>query len=215
MVSGSGAVGMVVCGDVSRPRTWSGRERAVARQLALEGALVVDSARLRQSERAHLEELRHRADHDVLTGLPNRARLLAAIEAAVPSPGGGGLLILDLDGFKQVNDTLGHHAGDELLREVARRLRREVRAEDLAARLGGDEFAVLLSGTTREEALELADRLRAAIGEPVVVEGVRTRVGVSIGTAALADHAQDVTGLLRAADAAMYASKRGLRHRPR
>ena len=216
LLSASGAVGMVVCGDVGATRTWSDRDRRVAQQLALEGALVVDSARLRQSERAHLEELRFHADHDVLTGLPNRRRLLDAIAAATaPGAEGGALLLLDLDGFKRVNDALGHSAGDELLREVARRLRREVRAEDVAARLGGDEFAVLLRGTTRAEAEDLAARLAAALREPVAVEGTSVRVGASVGVAALADHAQDVTGLLRAADTAMYAAKRAAGRRSR
>jgi diguanylate cyclase (GGDEF)-like protein len=216
LLSASGAVGMVLCGDVGAARAWTERDHRVARQLALEGALVVDSARLRQSERAHLEELRFQADHDALTGLPNRRRLLDAIAAAMAAdPGGGALLLLDLDGFKRVNDALGHHAGDELLREVARRLRREVRAEDLAARLGGDEFAVLLRGATGPEAADLAARLGTVLREPVAVEGTRVRVGASVGVAALAEHPQDVTGLLRAADAAMYASKRGVRHRPR
>ena len=217
LLSATGAVGMVVCGDVGAARTWSERDRRVARQLAREGALVVDSARLRQSERAHLEELRFRADHDVLTGLPNRRRLLEEIAAALTPDAapGGALLLLDLDGFKRVNDTLGHAAGDELLREVARRLRREVRGEDLAARLGGDEFAVLLRDTSRAGAADLAARLAAVLGEPVVVESTAVRVGASVGIAVLADHAQDVSGLLRAADTAMYAVKRGVRRHPR
>ena len=208
LLSASGAVGMVVCGDVSDRRRWSDRDRRVAHQLALAGALVVDSARLRQAERAHLEVLRHHADHDVLTGLPNRRRLLADVAAAVPAASGA-LLLLDLDGFKQVNDTLGHHAGDQLLREVARRLRAEVRDVDVAARLGGDEFAVLVVGATRAETVELADRLVAVVREPVVVDGLHATVGASVGFAMLADHAQDVTALLCAADAGMYASKRG------
>jgi diguanylate cyclase (GGDEF)-like protein len=213
LLSAGGTVGMLVCGDVSRARRWSERDRQVAHQLALQGALVVDSARLRQSERAHLEELRHRADHDALTGLPNRRRLLADLTAAMAADAGAGaLLILDLDGFKKVNDRLGHHAGDELLCEVARRLRREVRAHDVVARLGGDEFAVLLADTSPAGTEDLADRLRRAVREPVVVDGVAARVGVSVGSAALADHAQDVTGLLHAADTAMYAAKHASGH---
>jgi len=206
--SADGTVGMIVCGDVSAPRVWTDRDRRLAHQLALEGALVVDSARLRQSEREHLEVLRHLAEHDALTGLPNRRRLLTEIASALPSCTGG-LLLLDLDGFKDVNDTLGHHAGDVLLREVGRRLSGQVRAEDVAARLGGDEFAVLVNGATAAEATELAARLETVLEEPVDVEGRPVQVGASIGIAMFADHAQDVTGLLRAADARMYAVKRG------
>ena len=209
LLSASGVVGMVVCGDASRRRTWSERDHRVARQLALEGALVIDSARLRQVERARLEEMRHRADTDALTDLPNRRRLTELLADAVADPGtGGALLVVDLDGFKQVNDTLGHHAGDELLRQVARRLLHGIRGVDVAARLGGDEFAVLLRGVGVPDALAGAGRLRTALAAPVVVDGRRARVGASIGVAALADHPGDVDGLLRAADAAMYEAKR-------
>ncbi|WP_432563158.1 diguanylate cyclase domain-containing protein [Kineococcus sp. SYSU DK003] len=210
LLSASGAVGMVVCGDVSGQRSWTERDRQVAHQLAMQGALVVDSARLRQAEQAHVEELRHRADHDPLTALPNRRRLLAEVAAALPAERGA-LLLFDLDGFKQVNDTLGHPAGDELLRAVGRRLRREVRDGDLAARLGGDEFAVLVTGTSAEETAELAERLCAAVRRPVEVDGAQARVGASVGIALLADHGRDVAGLLRAADAAMYGRKRTAR----
>ncbi|WP_432524168.1 diguanylate cyclase [Kineococcus sp. SYSU DK006] len=211
LLSASGIVGMVVCGDVSRWRSWSEREHRVARQLALEGALVIDSARLRQVERARLEEMRRRADTDALTDLPNRRRLTELLADAVAATGpgaGGALLVVDLDGFKQVNDTLGHHAGDELLRQVARRLLHGIRGVDVAARLGGDEFAVLLRGVGVPDALAGAGRLRAALAAPVVVDGRRARVGASIGVAALADHPGDVDGLLRAADGAMYEAKR-------
>ncbi|PRY12521.1 sensor domain-containing diguanylate cyclase [Kineococcus rhizosphaerae] len=208
--SARGFVGMVLCGDVSRTRTWTEHERRVARQLSLQGALVVDSARSRQAEHELLAELRHRADHDGLTGLPNRGRLLTALAELLPAApqDGGALLLLDLDGFKQVNDTLGHHAGDELLRVVARRLGAVVREGDVPARLGGDEFAVLARGVSAPEAAALARRVAAAVAEPLTVDGVRVGVGASVGTALLPEHGQDVPGLLRAADARMYEGKK-------
>nr|WP_281373183.1 diguanylate cyclase [Kineococcus aurantiacus] len=210
LLSARGPVGMVVCGDVTRARTWTERDRRVARQLALQGALVVDSARLRQAEHEHLAELQHRADHDGLTGLPNRGRLLAALAGALPAaPGAGGaLLLIDLDGFKQVNDGFGHLVGDELLRAVARRLRRVLRHDDVAARLGGDEFAVFAAEASAADAGALARRLVEVLSAPVAVEDVTVRVGASIGVALLAEHGDDVPGLLREADARMYEVKR-------
>ncbi|WP_432513641.1 diguanylate cyclase domain-containing protein [Kineococcus sp. SYSU DK001] len=210
LMSSAGTVGMVVCGDVRGTRVWTERERRVAQQLAMQGALVVDSARLRQAEQAHLEDLRHRADHDPLTGLANRRRLQREVAAVLPARRGA-LLLLDLDGFKQVNDGFGHHVGDELLCEVARRLRQEVRAGDLAARLGGDEFAVLLPHATPEQAAALARRLDDAVRRPVVLEDAVVSVGVSVGVAPLVApgcEAAGVAGVLRRADAAMYAVKR-------
>ncbi|WP_432575104.1 diguanylate cyclase domain-containing protein, partial [Kineococcus sp. SYSU DK005] len=148
LLSATGPVGLAVCGDVSGPRAWTARERELARQLALEGALVVDSARLRQAERARLAEVTELAHTDHLTGLPNRRALLEALAEACAGDGAAVLVLVDLDGFKQVNDTLGHHAGDVLLQEVAARLRAVLPASGpvtgLPARLGGDEFAVLL-----------------------------------------------------------------------
>ncbi|WP_432545151.1 diguanylate cyclase domain-containing protein [Kineococcus sp. SYSU DK002] len=208
LLSSAGTVGMVVCGDVSRARVWTERERRVAQQLAMQGTLVVDSARLRQAERAHLEELRHRADHDPLTGLANRRRLQREVEQALPARCGA-LLLLDLDGFKAVNDGFGHHVGDELLREVARRLRQGVPAGALPARLGGDEFAVLVPRATPAQAEDLAGRLEAALRRPVTLEdAVVVGVGVSIGVAPLGAPGCDAAGVLRRADAAMYAVKR-------
>jgi diguanylate cyclase (GGDEF)-like protein len=116
------------------------------------------------------------------------------------------LLLIDLDGFKAVNDTHGHAAGDALLCEVADRLREAVRGGDLAARLGGDEFAVLLPGCTTAEADRTAQRILEALRAPVPVDGATVGVSASIGVAA-ADPADDVESLLHDADLAMYAAK--------
>ncbi|GAA3285853.1 hypothetical protein GCM10020218_046720 [Dactylosporangium vinaceum] len=146
------------------------------------------------------EELRHRATHDTLTGLANRA-LLAEHMAALPPDGGVSILVLDLDGFKQVNDHYGHHAGDALLVAAARRLAAGIGERDLAVRLGGDEFAVVLPGSTPAAARRLAVRLAEALSEPY--DGAL--VGASIGVASGAPSALDA--LLRDADADMYRIK--------
>jgi diguanylate cyclase (GGDEF)-like protein len=161
-------------------------------------------ARLAASE----AELRHRASHDVLTGLPNRALLLERLTAAT---GPVGVLAIDLDGFKQVNDERGHDAGDQLLVEVARRLRADVADGDTTARLGGDEFAVVVPGPP-EAAHAVAARLLASLDEPYTLrDGSCAHVGASIGVASLHDEDRGVACIeevLRRADSAMYTAKR-------
>ncbi|MCB1248953.1 MAG: EAL domain-containing protein [Acidimicrobiales bacterium] len=157
-------------------------------------------------------ELAHQALHDPLTGLANRALLLdhlgGALVRGARTPGSVGVLFLDLDRFKVVNDSLGHGAGDELLVEVARRLDHVVRPIDTVARLGGDEFVLLLEGLhDPREPLEVAERLRQALSVPVAVAGGEVYVTASIGIITSVDPAADPEGLLRDADAAMYLAK--------
>jgi diguanylate cyclase (GGDEF)-like protein len=213
LMSAGGPVGMVMCGDGSRTRVWSAQDRSLAGQLAVEGALIVDSARLRQAERAHLEALTHQAYHDALTGLPNRSRLIDRAGEAIEIAGATGnrlaLLLLDLNGFKQVNDTAGHHTGDALLHAVGRRLAGALRDGDLVARLGGDEFAVLLTRDPDEQrATAIAERLHERLRQPYDIEDRPVTVGASIGVALFPADATDIESLLRAADAAMYRAKR-------
>jgi diguanylate cyclase (GGDEF)-like protein/PAS domain S-box-containing protein len=165
-------------------------------------------------ERKEAEDsIQFMAHHDTLTGLPNRSmldeRVASAIEAADDRDGTMTLAFLDLDNFKLVNDSLGHHAGDELLKIVARRMQACVRASDSIVRLGGDEFVVLISGAMRRgETVE--DRLRAvreAIAEPVLIEGRSFQVTCSMGVAAYPEHGRNATELLARADAAMYRAK--------
>jgi diguanylate cyclase (GGDEF)-like protein len=160
-------------------------------------------ARLRE----HETRLRHQALFDGLTGLANRThfheRTAVALSAGAPLA----LLLIDLDGFKAVNDTLGHAAGDALLVAVADKLRSSVRPSDLPARLGGDEFAVLLNGTA-DDAEQTAKRILAALRTPVPIDGLDVTANASIGVSA-AHPGADVESLLHDADVAMYAAKSG------
>jgi diguanylate cyclase (GGDEF)-like protein len=157
-------------------------------------------------------ELEHRALHDELTGLPNRALLFDRFERALlgakSSRASVGLLLLDLERFKEVNDTFGHHYGDELLRQIGPRLAGELRDVDTIARLGGDEFAVLLPEVQGEEAtIELATNLLATLTTPFQVEGVDLDVEASIGVVISGEHGEDVITLMQHADVAMYVAK--------
>jgi diguanylate cyclase (GGDEF)-like protein len=154
--------------------------------------------------------LRHGALHDPLTGLPNRRSLYAGVARAARASGSlCAVLLIDLDRFKEVNDTLGHEHGDTLLRDVAERLRDTLRRCDTLARLGGDEFALLLRELPdRSAATELATRLLSALERPFVVRGVTVQLEASVGIAICPDHGADVTTLVRRADVAMYEAKR-------
>jgi diguanylate cyclase (GGDEF)-like protein len=210
LLSATGIVGMAMCGDHTGPRVWSVEDREMARHLALQGALVVDGARLRQAERSHLVELTHRAFHDGLTGLPNRTLLMERLDRIVTCGGTGapaGLLMLDLNGFKGVNDSLGHQAGDMLLVQVAQRLHRLVRDTDTVARLGGDEFAILIIGEPAVAGM-MAARVHERLGQPFRIDGELVQIGASVGIALYPKHADDASTLLRYADMAMYHAKR-------
>ncbi|WP_328476235.1 GGDEF domain-containing protein [Actinoplanes sp. NBC_00393] len=157
---------------------------------------------------AHALAAVHEAQHDPLTRLPNRALFLQRVEQMLATDADAAVLYLDLDLFKQVNDTLGHAAGDELLRGVADRLRAAVRDCDMAARFGGDEFAVLLEPLTDDtQAREIAQRVADSIAQPFAIAGrtVHTRASVGI---AYRRPGRDAEGLLEDADLAMYRAKR-------
>jgi diguanylate cyclase (GGDEF)-like protein/PAS domain S-box-containing protein len=164
-------------------------------------------------ERTRAEaDLRRQAAHDGLTGLPNRVLLHERLEGAISGVGledrGCALLVLDLDRFKEVNDTLGHQVGDELLRQIGQRLVEGVLATDLVARLGGDEFAVLLPATNASRATRVADDLVRALQIPFVLEGQTIAVDASLGIAVAPQHGLDADTLFRHADVAMYQAKR-------
>ncbi len=185
------------------------------------GGLIFNSRDV--TERVRLQaQLQHNAEHDPLTDLPNRALFTRRVQQALsgrrssdrgPALRNTAVLFIDLDGFKAVNDTIGHQAGDELLVQAARRLQDAVRQGDTASRLGGDEFAALIVGDgTRDRSarerhiLELADRLRVTLSQPYAIDGNDVRVNASIGVA-FAEPGLGAGELLRNADLAMYRAK--------
>jgi diguanylate cyclase (GGDEF)-like protein len=157
-------------------------------------------------------EREHQALHDTLTGLPNRKLLLTRVAESIAEAARNetqvGLFLLDLDRFKDVNDTLGHYVGDELLKHVGERLGSVLRPEDTVARLGGDEFGVLLP-VVRDAVMagEIADRIRLALTEPFHVNDIALDLEASIGIALYPDHASDADELMQRADVAMYHAK--------
>jgi diguanylate cyclase (GGDEF)-like protein/PAS domain S-box-containing protein len=168
------------------------------------------------AEEAARERIEFLALHDALTKLPNRAQFNARLEALCAQPGDGlhAVLFLDLDGFKPINDTLGHEAGDEALRIAAHRLRHDLAEEDFVARLGGDEFVAICHDIANADAaLAIGNRLLAAISQPMTLLGTPSRMGASIGIALLPQHGRTATEMLTAADHAMYAAKRGGKNR--
>ena len=159
-----------------------------------------------------LRESRHQAQTDDLTGLGNRRYLVDRLDAAVDWCAESGeemaLLLVDLDGFKELNDTLGHHAGDQVLRQIGPRLRSLLREEDTLARLGGDEFAVVLVPGDETTASAAGLRLRSALEQSFEVGGIRVHIDASIGIAIFPHHSRAGLGLLQRADVAMYEAKR-------
>jgi diguanylate cyclase (GGDEF)-like protein/PAS domain S-box-containing protein len=197
-----------------RLRTRDGRPRsleAVCQNLLSDPDVrgLVWNGRDVTDRRALEDELTRQARHDSLTGLPNRFSLLTGLREAMASPAADGgrisVIMIDLDAFKNVNDSYGHPAGDELLQRAAERLRGCVLAGDLAARLGGDEFAVLVAGRP-EHALAVARRVVDALGRPISVAGQEMTVGASAGVAHRDGH-ESAEDLLRDADIAMYVAK--------
>ena len=179
--------------------------------LANHTAVSLEHDRLEQAVGELTEDrdrLAHRAHHDPLTGLANRALFTQQVEAALSRPDGRAVvLFLDLDDFKRVNDRFGHEIGDELLVAFTRRLRACLRTSDLPARLGGDEFAVLLDRGDHERATRIAERIQLAFNEPFKLSTATLRVGASTGIA-LGEHGEASTAeVLRNADVAMYAAK--------
>ncbi|WP_369070459.1 putative bifunctional diguanylate cyclase/phosphodiesterase [Kineococcus terrestris] len=192
---------------------------AVLFAAACAGALttwrLAEASRLRQE--GLLAQMQHRATHDTLTGLPNRAALRTRLEEALGADPHAevSVLMIDLDRFKEVNDTLGHACGDDLLRQVATRLSTAIRGHDVLTRLGGDEFAVVLPGSGGADAHRVAERLRHALTGDLQVAGISVDVDASVGVAtrrcaAAADRgdvAEEIENLLRRADIAMYTAK--------
>ena len=160
------------------------------------------------------DRLRHQADHDELTGLPNRKRLVEVLSVALhgarrsATGAGTAVLFLDLDDFKVVNDSLGHHIGDDVLVEAARRIRTSVRPEDVVARFGGDEFIVVCQDVDERTATVVAHRVLEALAESADIRDRRVTLSASLGIAHSVDGETDPEAMLRDADAAMYEAKR-------
>jgi diguanylate cyclase (GGDEF)-like protein/PAS domain S-box-containing protein len=175
--------------------------------------LVVGSLRDVSERKAETEALQYRALHDALTGLPNRTflreRLEESIRAGEREMKPCAMLLLDLDGFKSVNDALGHPAGDRVLQQIGQRIRSVLRKADTVARYGGDEFAVLPWGATDvPRAILIAEKILQAVDKPFTIDDQPVDITVSIGIAVFPEHAEDGEALMRRADVAMYAAKR-------
>ncbi|MGE4505899.1 MAG: diguanylate cyclase [Desulfovibrionaceae bacterium] len=171
------------------------------------------AAAMYHSARHEISELYHRATHDMLTGLANRAlfydRLRQHLAQLRRKPAPLGLLMLDMDGLKTINDTYGHRAGDAAIREMAQRARTAARKEDTVARLGGDEFAVILPDVQGRDLLHLAaERITGEVCRPFAFEEQELPLGVSVGGALFPEDAENLDALIESADKRMYAVKR-------
>ena len=188
--------------------------QAQSRIIPWNGGTAVQTAVLDITLRKQYEErLRHQANFDPVTGLPNRSlaldRLISAIESARRRATRVSVLFIDVDRFKKINDTLGHAAGDRVLRSVAQRLKASVRRMDTVARQGGDEFVVLLSDVRlRSDAEAVSAKIAEACAEPFMLDGHEAVVTLSIGIASFPEDGDSAEALLRHADAAMYVAKR-------
>ena len=205
--------------DAEGTRWWSISGRPVTDDMGRFQGFIGSGADLTEKRRSEAEITRL-ALFDGLTGLANRQRMRLSLDKTLAGQGGpfrpSALFLMDLDRFKAVNDTLGHQAGDALLRQVAQRLTRVVGDAGLVGRLGGDEFQVLLPGLDKQEVLaELASELIASLSQPYLIDGVSATIGCSIGIAIAATRGEDAETLIRNADLALYAAKGGGRGRHR
>lgn len=216
-----------VCERLHREHSWQGemdyRNKWGERLTALQTISAVADESGRVGHYIHIfnditenkvaeRRMRHQAHHDSLTDLPNRGalkqRIAEAVERADRDKAALAVLFLDLDHFKEVNDRLGHAAGDRLLQEVAQRLLRLLRHEDTVGRLGGDEFLILLEGLPAPRfAGQVAEKIIEALTQPFTLNGEQVEVGASIGIAVFPEHAGDAEALINHADAAMYGAK--------
>ncbi len=199
----------------SRPLTTLGSRLIVVAVLVIGLAVwaaVVLAGRISRHQERYQKELRHMALHDALTGLPNRLllddRLEQAIRTARRKRSYLAVFMLDLDRFKQINDTLGHQVGDLALKHIAKQLKGALRASDTIARFGGDEFCIVAPVSVYEEILGLLQKVQEALAVPYVIGPSNLHLGASIGAALFPAHGEDGATLVRRADVAMYAAKR-------
>jgi diguanylate cyclase (GGDEF)-like protein len=203
----SGVLGALTVADrMGQIRTFDASDVRLLETIANHASVALTKRRL-------VDQLRYDAMHDALTGLPNRTALRGELQRALAGVSAGGtsrlaVIIMDLDGFKEINDTLGHHHGDLLLQQVASRMLAAAPGTASVARLGGDEFAIVLRDLTEPEQGEHQVRgIIASLEDPCMLDGIPVVVRASVGIAIAPDHGVDVAGLLRRADIAMYAAK--------
>jgi diguanylate cyclase (GGDEF)-like protein len=200
---------LLVADRVGEATTFDREDLRLFEALANHAAMALRNERLVAELRREAAEKEHRALHDALTGLPNRAAFHERVTSLVARPGSeAAVMLIDLDRFKEVNDTLGHHNGDVLLKEAALRLLGVVEGRGYVARLGGDEFAIALGRSSPLQAvLAVAGEARAALETPFALEELGVEIGASVGIALSPEHGSDATTLLQRADVAMYAAK--------
>ena len=208
LIGSSGPIGTLVVADRSGlVRPFSHADLRRMSTVAGHASVAIEHSRLVERLREQAAESEHQSLHDPLTQLPNRTLFARRLEKALAREAQVAVLLLDLDRFKDVNDTLGHDNGDALLQQVGVRLRDALRAGDLVARLGGDEFGVLLSAITSEDvAIEVGRSIVELLEQPFLIGDMSVDVGASIGIA-IASDATDPGAVLRRADVAMYSAK--------
>jgi diguanylate cyclase (GGDEF)-like protein len=201
----------LVAGDLEAPELQEPTPGRLGTAVHASVELLTDA--IRERERLQLE-LEYRASHDALTGLPNRTEAERLLEGALEDTRAGagpagevGALFVDLDHFKQINDTHGHHAGDHVLQVAASRMRAEVSPGGTVCRLGGDEFVVILAGTAPEDLTAIGERLVVRLAEPITYQGTTVRIGASIGAALSGPAGETADDLLACADRAAYRAK--------
>jgi len=213
LVSADGEATAIFCAVDVEPRDWTREEIRLFREIAISALTEVELQRRTADAERMEQQLRHDALHDRLTGLPNRAffveRVRIAVERARRNPDECfGVLFLDLDNFKAINDSFGHVAGDEMLLEVSRRFTGCLRSLDMLARLGGDEFALLLENIREpSDAARVAERLQASLQAPIRIGEDEAYASVSLGIAVFSDADDHPQHLLRSADLALYRAK--------
>ena len=213
---GDGRSGVLVLGDrEGRAATFDGEDQRLMEALAANTGTALTSSRRLDKLRSEMDLREYEAKHDKLTGLANRSSFTAWLQSGLERRQKNELLavvLMDLDGFKEINDTLGHHIGDEILQEAARRIRGLSADTRLAARLGGDEFAILIPlAASSDEVIQAAETAIASVSQPISTGGVVLEIRASAGLALAPLHGTDPTSLLKRAEVAMYEAKRSHR----